>query len=145
MENLFEQIKAAPLSYLPERSLSALHWFLSGYGSRIAMETSVSRDFRVREFEDWLCTRFGMQRGSLGAFQIVLSYSLSEEEALKNFFSLFDEFEKSVPEAEPSHKSIQLPKWDLAPMIVEIRKQPALYLGHASFTGVNCYLAGHQH
>lgn len=51
------------------------------------METSLSKNFRVGEFENWLCTRFGMQRGSLGAFQIVLSYSLNEEQALEDFFS----------------------------------------------------------
>jgi hypothetical protein len=145
MDKLFEQIKAAPLSYLPERSLSAFHWFLSGYTSRIAMETAESQDFRfpIREFEEWLCARFGMPRGALGAFQIVLSYSFSEEEALQTFFSLFEEFEKSASAVERSHKSVQLPKYDLVPLLREIRKQPALYIGHACFSGISGYLAGH--
>src|SRR5713226_6251373 len=94
VREVFLAIRQDPASYLPERSVWALRDFLSGYSARVSMEGFDSEMSSIyRRFETWLGNHFNLLVQSQSVYQVVYSYSAGPEDALINFFILFEQFQ----------------------------------------------------
>ena len=146
-------IKQKPEDYLPERSIWDLQHFLSAYYTRLLTEGLTSEINSVfKKFEAWLGDHFKILVQSHSVYEIVDSYSNGPEDALRNFYALFEQFQvdSAIPRTasgaatEALSYKLRPPKVDLAEILRRIRKRPQLYIGYPHLAGVHAYLTGHQ-
>src|SRR5215469_797944 len=146
-------IKRKPEDYLPEKSIWDLKHFLSAYYTRLLNEGLASELNSVfKRFEVWLGHHFEILVQSNSVYEIADSYSNGPEDALRNFYALFEQFQvdSAIPrivsgaETESLSTKLRSPKVDLAELLREIRKRPHLYIGYPHLAGVHAYLTGHQ-
>src|SRR5579864_4419107 len=150
LEVLWE-IKRKPKSYLPESSLRDLQHFLSAYYTRVLGEGVASEISSIfKGFELWLGDRFEILVQSRSVYDIVESYSDGPEEALINFFELFEQFRlgegvtEAVHSPTASRAYTDRRKMDLFEILKRIRETPELYIGYPHLAGVNSYLNGYE-
>jgi hypothetical protein len=145
--DVFWAISKNPLDYLSEPSLRALQHFLTGYGSRMRMEgEGGDPQLNYQGFQAWLDQHFSVHSGSRSVYLIVESYSAGHEDALRNFYKLYEEFCRS-PRPDPGDSNPYQgpwPKQDIVELLRRIRHRPPLYLGHTHFFGIHAQLAGHE-
>lgn len=146
MHPLLLAIRENPSDYLPEPSLNAFRHFLVGYTFRSGVEDRpLNLGFDGHEFQRWLLAHFQMPSGrAIADTTIVNSFFFSEQAAFKEYFALLDEFLRSSSQAI-SPPTPQIEKMSFLETLRKIRKQPALYLGHATFLGCCSYLMGDEH
>jgi hypothetical protein len=141
--NLANAIRKQPLKYLPEISLSALHFFQSGYWLRCQFEDcSFDDDLNdlSREFDTWIRSRFGLGNSTaFNVYTIIASYSANDFEAFHDYFALRDEFLSSASKPVATRKPpVNAERVTLVQLLKKIRERPPLYLGDTSFR--KCYL-----
>jgi hypothetical protein len=94
--NLLQTIRRQPAMYLGKNSLAKLATFLQGYSFAIKEFGIASNDTFLNEFRDWVQNRFQIRFRSWD--QIIEFHSVDDEEAMKCFWDLLDEFlaEKNI-------------------------------------------------
>jgi len=145
--DVFWEISRNPLEYLPEPSLRALRYFLSGYIARMMTEgEDDGRDLDYRGFQAWLDAHFSIRAGPRSVYLAVESYSAGQEDAFRNFYRLYEEFQRSLNpvSTDSNHNHGRRPRTDLVEWLRRVRYLPPLYLGHANFFGIHAYIAGHE-
>jgi hypothetical protein len=139
-------IRKSPDDYLPERSIWALGHFLTGYKVRCCMEGAESEiNPLIRRFQAFLDDHFSIQAGSRSVFLAVDSFSKGPEDALWNFYRLFEQFltAKAGYPTSSEFRNFEIPKEDLFALLRKIRERPELYVGYPHFLGVHAHIAGH--
>lgn len=96
VKELLSKIKKRPELYVGQRSLSLLQAYLNGWLNRD--EKSVTDSELIGGFQEWIQKKHNI-RSTQSWAQIILFYSISEYDALDNFFKLFDEFLKEREQA----------------------------------------------
>lgn len=91
--DLIANIRKRPVMYLGELSISQLRTFLAGYGfARRQMKIPQTQQEKMfSTFQTWIENRFGISSQQRWD-RIILDSSQNEEEAIQQFFTLFDEF-----------------------------------------------------
>ena len=92
---LLAAIKLRPTMYLSKNYISCLRAFLDGWWSCAYQHgIDVGAD-GLEEFQEWIVAKYGVI-SSHGWASIILFYSQDESTALKDFFTLFEEWQSSV-------------------------------------------------
>ena len=92
---LLAAIKRRPAMYLGKNYISCLKAFLDGWWSCAYQHgIDVGAD-GLGEFQDWIVAKYGII-SSHGWASIILFYSQDESTALRDFFTLFEEWQASV-------------------------------------------------
>ena len=91
--DLLYQIKKKPGLYIGNPSIENLYMFLTGYSfARRELNVSPSaEENEFRQFQPWLQKKFNLKTSQSWS-QIILSFTLNEEDGFKRFFELFEEF-----------------------------------------------------
>jgi hypothetical protein len=105
---ILQDIQTRPGMYLGNCSITRLRAFLDGYGSARAdlglPETEQEKAFNG--FQAWIQKRFNITAAQ-GWDRIILAHSTNEQEALTQFFELFQQFQQeTLAIAQPSNKPI---------------------------------------
>lgn len=149
---VFLAIKEMPENYLPVKSIWALRDFLSGYSARMLMEGQNS-EMRLlyRAFQVWLGKHLDLLVQSQSVYDVIFSYSRGAEDALTNFYRLFEQFQRDYESMSRSQEgsyagenTVRPQKMDMCEMLRLIRKRPELYIVYPNLWGVNAYLTGHE-
>lgn len=97
--DVLARIRSKPAMYIGEKSIVRLDAFLQGISTGLAMANLALRDVHdFRRFYDWVARRLGFYESTSGWCNMILSKSSNDEEALKQFFVLLDEFRKDSAE-----------------------------------------------
>lgn len=128
-KSVLAAIRANPLAYLPEVSLSLLRSFREGYDLRYRMEGQ-QYDWRVSfgRFEFWIRRRYHVPGVTISSAEpVLLSLCRSQREAFYKYFELLDQFEQLSPEQlEPPRELKRKTKIDLMQAMVN---DPQKYIG----------------
>jgi hypothetical protein len=91
--DFMKNIRRYPAMYLGTWSITRLYMLLKGYdyARREAAVALTAQEQDFLQFQEWIQTRFDIH-SSQAWDKIILFYSIDEQEALKDFFGLFDEF-----------------------------------------------------
>jgi hypothetical protein len=91
IEKLLKEIKLRPAMYLGRNSISLLAAFINGWCSRDL--ENVYDYYLIKDFQKWIEKKYKI-RSNHSWSSIILFYSSDENDALNNFFILFEEFLK---------------------------------------------------
>ena len=92
---LLAAIKLRPTMYLSKNYISCLKAFLDGW---FLLAYQYGIDFGAKclgEFQDWIVAKYGITT-SHGWANIILFYSQDESTALRDFFTLFEEWQAGM-------------------------------------------------
>ena len=91
--DLIGNIRKRPVMYLGELSIGKLRTFLAGYSfARRQMKIPPTQQEKLfSTFQLWIEQRFGMSSPQHWD-RIIFEFSENEEDAIRQFFTLFDEF-----------------------------------------------------
>ena len=89
IQDFVKKTRTNPALFIGEKSLTKYRAFMDGWIFDKHMEIA---DINIlREFQDWIQKRFEI-RSTHNWSQIILFYSLNEQEAFNKFLSLWDQF-----------------------------------------------------
>ena len=90
---LLQKIEKRPSLYIGKNSIFNLHAFLDGYyfARRELNIPLTEQEEEFQHFLTWIREKFNIETGQLWS-SIILFHSSDESNAIKRFFSLFDEF-----------------------------------------------------
>ncbi|GAB3878989.1 hypothetical protein GCM10028824_41640 [Hymenobacter segetis] len=92
---LLAAIKRRPAMYLSKNYISCLRAFLDGW-FLLAYQYGIDFDAEcMGAFQDWIVAKYGITT-SHGWANIILFYSQDESTALRDFFTLFEEWQAGV-------------------------------------------------
>ncbi|WP_139996541.1 hypothetical protein [Paenibacillus paridis] len=90
-----QQMRQRPGMYIGKKSLLLLHAYLNGY---IAYHNEINKEpncFFLAEFQEYIQRRFNLYTTHSWA-DIIISFSLNDEEAFDRFYQLLDDFSLKV-------------------------------------------------
>ena len=97
-----------------------------------------------RQFQEWLCRRFQIEgAAALGDTSIVSSFWLDQTTAFQNYFAFLEDF-LALENVCRQTLDTREQKKGFIDLVKAIRKQPAMYLGHATFQGCCSFLMGDE-
>jgi hypothetical protein len=104
--DLIGNIRKRPAMYLGQPSVTHLGVFLSGYNfaRRQLGIPQTEQEQQFSEFQGWVQQRFKVSSGQSWD-KILLFFAQDEAIALKQFFTLFDEFYQDVNQSTPGLRS----------------------------------------
>lgn len=96
---LLDSFRQRPAMYTGERTLNAIHLFLTGYRFACDQHGIVQDDALLvpREFHDWVAYRLHFFESTSGWCNMILARSEGEQAAIETFFRLLDEFRDRKP------------------------------------------------
>ena len=101
IQDFIEKTRIKPALFIVEKSITKYRAFMDGW---IFDKYSDIPDFYIlREFQDWIQKRYEISSTHHWS-QIILFYSLNEQEAFDKFLDLWDQFlaEKNSPQSTAS-------------------------------------------
>ena len=96
---LLAAIRQRPGMYLGTKSLTALWHFSQGYGMALSNYGLPDQNALgiPHEMHDWVAYRLGYRESTAGWINMITEHHPAENEALKVFFELLDEYRDRVP------------------------------------------------
>ena len=89
--HLLDAIRERTAMYIGERSLTALHHFLSGYSFATKVHEVPLSHPLPSDFQDWVAYRLHFRESTSGYRRMILQHYPDESSALDRFFELLDE------------------------------------------------------
>jgi hypothetical protein len=142
MRRLLRDLRKKPLAYLPERSVSSLANFFSGYN---LLGGPIWPD--ITQFEKWLTTQLYYPQDSGACWHRFIQLNSDDAfDSYEKFFALYDRYALKIPAApfEEKQRHLEKRKFDFYLLLYTLNTRPGFYFGfNPSVLSLAALLAGY--
>jgi hypothetical protein len=147
LSDVLERARRDPYTLLGQASLGCLHVFIGGYECGCAHSGCRSGiDPRLGRFSEWVAEKLGRGNLSVSGWCMISVECADEARALQRYFELWDEYTtvvEPVAVPDPPPPPAPLRTWNLRELLADVRRRPAMYLGHSSVTLLQAFIRGY--